>query len=126
MDSLCDKNVPLQLNVIRGNETGPQLGVLHRNSLKFVRTAAVTPTHFELLQLSCSKPSYHFVLIYKPPASSVPGFLDEFENLVITLATTPGRQLILGDFNLHLDDPTSPGRNSTSMTFFGPLDWYNT
>ena len=34
---------------------------------------------------------------------------DEFENLVITLATTPGRLLILGDFNLHLDDPTSPG-----------------
>ena len=48
------------------NRLGKRCGglcVLHRNSLKFVRTAAVTPTHFELLQLSCSKPCYHFALI---------------------------------------------------------------
>ena len=93
----------------RLGKRGGGLCVLHRNSLKFVRTAAVTPTHFELLQLSCSKPCYHFALIYKPPASSVPGFLDEFEDLVSSLVTTTGRLLILGDFNLHLDDPTSPG-----------------
>ena len=93
----------------RLGKQGGGLCVLHRNSLKFVRTAAVTPTHFELLQLSCSKPCYHFALIYKPPASSVPGFLDEFEDLVSSLVTTTGRLLILGDFNLHLDDPTSPG-----------------
>ena len=61
--------------------------VLHRNSLKVVHTAAVTPTHFELLQLSCSKPCYHCALIYKPPAYSVPGFLDEFEDLVSSLVT---------------------------------------
>ena len=85
----------------RLGKRGGGLCVLHRNSLKFVRTAAVTPTHFELLQLSCSKPCYHFALIYKPPASSVPGFLDEFEDLVSSLVTTPGRLPILGDFNLH-------------------------
>ena len=71
----------------RLGKRGGVLCVLHRNSLKFVRTAAVTPTHFELLQLSCSKPCYHFALIYKPPASSVPGFLDEFEDLVSSLVT---------------------------------------
>ena len=83
----------------------------------------MTPTHFEFLQLSCSKPSCHFVLIYKPPASSVPGFLDEFENLVISLATTSGRLLILGDVNLHLDDPTSPGVTRLN-NILHPLDSY--
>ena len=63
-------------------------------------------TDTELLQLSCGKPSY-----YRQPYSSVSCFLDEFEDLVTSLAILPGRLLVLGDFNVHLDDPLSPGVN---------------
>ena len=90
----------------RSIKWGFGLGVLHRSSLKLVvRTPALTPTHIELLQLSCGKSSYYFVLIYRPLSSSVSGFLDEFEYLVISLAIFPGQLSVLFDFNLHLDDP---------------------
>ena len=96
----------------RSVKLGCGLYVMHIISLKLVvRTPAVTPTHFELLQLSCGKPLYYFVLIYRPPSSSVSGFLDEFEDLVTSLAILPGRLLVLGDFNPHLGDPLSPGVN---------------
>ena len=74
-----------------------------------MRRSAVTPTHFEVLQLSCDKPSYYFVLIYRPPSSNTSDFLNEFENLVTSLAIIPGRLLILGDFNIHFDNALSQG-----------------
>ena len=94
----------------RSQKRGGGLGVLHRSSLNLVvRRSAVTPTHFEVLQLSCDKPSYYFVLIYRPPSSNTSDFLNEFEDLVTSFAIIPGRLLILGDFNIHFDDALSPG-----------------
>ena len=96
----------------RSVKRGSGLGALHRSSLKLVvRTPALTPTHFELLQLLCGKPSYYFVLIYRQPSSSDSGFLYEFKDFVTLLANLPGRLLVFGDFNLHLDDPLSLGVN---------------
>ena len=62
------------------------------------------------LKLPQSKVS--FFNIYRPPPSSsffskpFSCFLDEFTFFLSTAATTPHEFLLIGDFNLHLDNPS--------------------
>ena len=83
------------------------MSVVQISSLNLaVHRSAVTPTHFEVS--NCRVTSHHTtVLIYKSPPSNISDFLDEFEDLVTSLAIISGRQLILGHINVHVSRITN-------------------
>ena len=49
---------------------------------------------------SCTR----LIVLYRPPSHSKAEFLDEFRDYMDTHVTTAGRLLVVGDFNLHMDD----------------------
>ena len=56
----------------------------------------------------------HIIIVYRPPPSRKNGFteqdfLNEMENLLVELASAPGKVVILGDFNVHWNHPEKPG-----------------
>ena len=61
---------------------------------------------FESMEVMCkTNPScIRLIVIYRPPSLSKAEFLGEFRDYMDTHVTTPGRLLLVGDFNLHVDD----------------------
>ena len=56
---------------------------------------------------------YNFSLIYRPPPNDKNGFtneqfLTEFSQLISDLITRPSDVILAGDFNIHLDKPSTP------------------
>ena len=54
------------------------------------------------------------ILLYRPPSRSITAcdgtsdFITDFDNLLHELSTYPGKLVVLGDFNIHVDSPSSP------------------
>ena len=64
--------------------------------------------------LNCNSETYRIIVIYRPPSSSKNGatfgvFLEEFNSLLESCMLTNGTLVILGDFNIHMDDANSAG-----------------
>ena len=61
---------------------------------------------FESMAIMCkTSPSCtRLIVLYRPPSHSKAEFLDEFRDYMDTHVTTAGRLLVVGDFNLHMDD----------------------
>jgi hypothetical protein len=79
----------------------------------FRDTVCVRPLHldfvalsFEFLAASLTTNSACFTLlvIYRPPSHKPNQFIDEFASLLEFLVHYPGLLLIVGDFNIHVDD----------------------
>ena len=91
--------------------TGGGGGVAAIFKSKYSLTPITTPTFgsFEhmLLRLSCKTKSYLFLVVYRPPSCSKASFLSDFASLLEELAAYPSEFIALGDFNLHLDDPSA-------------------
>jgi hypothetical protein len=62
--------------------------------------------YFEFLAASLTTNSTCFTLlvIYRPPSHKPNQFIDEFASLLEFLVHSPGILLIVGDFNIHVDD----------------------
>lgn len=61
---------------------------------------------FECLAFSCKPPfPMTVLLIYRPPKTNT-GFISELYNFLLTFCTTSSNILILGDFNIHVNNPT--------------------
>ena len=45
-------------------------------------------------------------VVYRPPSSSKPQFLEDFSTYIDGLATMSGKLLVLGDFNIHIEKST--------------------
>ena len=45
-----------------------------------------------------------FALIYRPPSSNATQFFKEFSTFVENFSCDPSKLLVLGDFNIHVDD----------------------
>ena len=68
-------------------------------------------TTFEYVCVTDISKSYRLIAIYRPPPSEVNGFtkatfLEEFDNFLCDISDLPGKPLIVGDINLHADDPS--------------------
>ena len=68
-------------------------------------------TTFEYVCVTDISKSYRLIAIYRPPPSAVNGFttatfLEEFDNFLCDISDLPGKPLIVGDINLHADDPS--------------------
>jgi hypothetical protein len=70
-------------------------------------------TTFEYACVSDISKSFRLIAIYRPPPSTENGFttatfLEEFDNFLCDISELPGKPLIVGDFNLHVDVPSKP------------------
>ena len=84
------------------------VGVVHRSNLKVIKQVTSSYSSFELTEmLVCgSNETIRLLVVYRPPPGGKTGqptsvFLEEFYSLIDNHATTSGKLLILGDFNLH-------------------------
>ena len=46
--------------------------------------------------------------VYKPPDGSIPQFLDIFTELLVDIVTSNTNLVVLGDFNIHVNDRDDP------------------
>ena len=88
---------------------GGGLAVIYRSYLKISRIDALAKSSFESLCLRLALPTktLNFLIVYRPPSSSIPTFLDEFSELLSYLCPQPADLYIFGDFNFHADDMSS-------------------
>ena len=82
-----------------------KLSLLKKKDQKFQFSA------FEQAHIVDSTGLVHFLVIYRPPPSSANGlrvsdFLSEFETFTNEVSQLPGHVIILGDFNMHVDNPS--------------------
>ena len=75
-------------------------------SVSLVTTKAFTTFEHMLLKLTSSSRSYFFLTVYRPPCSSKADFLSEFSLFLEDFASIASDFFILGDFNLHIDNPS--------------------
>lgn len=127
MHDLCPVGYKF-LSVPRGKGKGGGVGLLYRSSLSIKQLKLQqTPTTFEVLSVTINRHSMmQMLVIYRPPPSQQNGFkfssfLDEFHLLVTEALLLPGKIIILGDFNIHLDDPT----DHDARLFLNMLDALN-
>ena len=49
--------------------------------------------------------------VYTPPDGSIPQFLDIFTELLVDILTCNTNLVVLGDFNIHVNDTSNPNAN---------------
>ena len=90
---------------------GGGVGVLIRDGLSFHVNETSSVRTFEHLDLTVTSKStsMRLFVIYRPPGNNENKltssmFLDEFSTLLESLTVLPGKLLMTGDFNVHVDD----------------------
>ena len=53
--------------------------------------------------------------VYRPPDGSIPQFLDIFTELLVDILTCNTNLVVLGDFNIHVNDTNNPNANMTAL-----------
>ncbi len=95
------------VHAARKDQHGGGVAIVHRDWLKVSKqTVNVYDTfeHMEVL-LQTGSDCVRLCVVYRPPSSSKPQFLDDFNKYIDELATMSGKLLVLGDFNIHIDKP---------------------
>lgn len=122
LNSLTPENFTLTHNP-RPVGRGGGLALIYRSYLSSSRITTPSSTSFESLcvRLSIRSSSIIFLIIYRPPSSSIPMFISEFSTLLDDLNCSPSELIISGDFNIHVDDTSDPLAHS----FLETLDSYH-
>lgn len=82
------------------------MAVVSRKSLGLSNLAKLKYSSFEVMDCQLdTQPNVCIVLIYRPPGATFDAFMEEFEELLEKLSGVGGELLILGDFNVHYEDP---------------------
>ncbi|XP_046564906.1 uncharacterized protein LOC124273676 [Haliotis rubra] len=94
------------VQVSRKHKRGGGVGIVYNDKLVGRKLKAAnlhTCTSFELipLQFTCDNQCFNIIVLYRPPKPGT--FFDDFSALLDSLTTTPGKLLICGDFNYHID-----------------------
>jgi len=94
----------------RSKGNGGGVGLLYNSSLKIEKQESKSFKSFELMEvlLHTNSSTSRIVIIYRPPPSTSNGlsytlFLDEFSSLLELFSIAPGKLIIIGDFNIHID-----------------------
>ncbi len=94
---------------------GGGLAIIYKGDFK-VRKCRVSVHYqsFEYLDAKVTTPyrAIRTVVLYRPPSSATSGFLKDFSSLLADLGDVVGPLMIVGDFNVHIDDRNSPVTNS--------------
>ena len=96
------------VHVPRSGGKGGGVAILYRNTIRVdppPSDLTISATTFEWLSLSLvvNSVSIRLIVVYRPPRSCIPIFLTEFSRLLDLLINMPGKLLVVGDFNLHVD-----------------------
>ena len=103
------------------------VAIIHKNSLsaQTVATTGAGYTTFEHCDVQFTNNSglLNIIVVYHPPPTkrnghTVSAFLDEFQSLLDDRMSSPGRPVILGDLNFHVD-------NAADSKFLDLLDLLN-
>ena len=110
-------------HVPRSYSLGGGVGLLFKETINV--NSQITDT-FESFEYMDARPrclqGIRILVIYRPPGrSSYDLFYEEFSKLIEQTAVTPGGLLIVGDFNLHVDD----GDDFQARRFVDILESYN-
>ncbi len=92
----------------RTSGRGGGLLIIHWTDLELSPLPLPDLTSMECLAFKC-KPPYPMtvLLIYCPPKPN-PSFLPEIHDLITSLCTTSDNVVIIGDINIHVDNPSCP------------------
>ena len=108
----------------RQNSRGGGVAIIYRDTLEVRETITATYSTFEHLSVTIrsniSPAQCHLTLVYRPPSSSIPTFLDEIGSHLDSLSEYAGEVMVAGDINLHLDVP-----NSQTTLFLDLLNEHN-
>ncbi len=95
----------------RCGRRGGGVGLLLKSNMKVKNLPHSSYQSFEHMQVSitASKAHINLLIIYRPPPSTknkltADQFFREFGTLLEEVTISPGKLLIMGDFNFHLDD----------------------
>ncbi|KAM3604518.1 uncharacterized protein V6R79_012350 [Siganus canaliculatus] len=92
-----------------GTGRGGGLAIFYRPDLDLFPLPLPTYTTFEALAFSCKPPwSMTLLLIYRPPPKPKASFFQEFQDLLTALCASTSNLVILGDINIHLNNPSCP------------------
>ena len=90
----------------RTGRRGGGLVLIHRCTIKcHMANFDLSATTFEYLAtfLSIHSSCFLLLVIYRPPSSNLNLFISEFSTFFELLAIAPGKLIISGDFNIHVD-----------------------
>ena len=95
------------LTLPRTNQGGGGVGAVFKSNLKLdiVNNKLPHTTSFEHALIYYCQNNVNFVLIYRSSSLSVSDFLPKFDEFLSVVDFLPGRSIILGDFNIHRDQP---------------------
>lgn len=96
------------VHVPRCGSKGGGVAILYQNTIPVdppPLDLTISATTFEWLSLSLvvNSVSIRRFFVYRPPRSFIPTFLTEFSHLLDLVIDMPGKLLVVGDFNLHVD-----------------------
>ena len=92
----------------RCNKRGGGLAVVYRETLKLSVSSTAQHDSFECLKflISIGSSTVSTYVVYRPPNPRFYNkFLEEFTDLIGEFQTSPGVPLVVGDFNVHVDNP---------------------
>jgi hypothetical protein len=115
------------LSFPRGTTNHGGIGVLFKKQLSYrVHHLSFKSVSFEYASILDPNNGVHYVIVYRPYQSpknkfTVTGFLDEYGDFLHEICLLPGKLVILGDFNIHLDQPhkSEVSRFNTITSSFG-------
>ena len=82
------------------------LAVFYRNELELSTMPLPLQSSFECLAFKCKSPALTILLIYRPPPKPKSEFFTQFQDVLTSLCTTSENVIILGDLNIHVDNPS--------------------
>ena len=99
---------------------GGGTALVHRESLAVARVNVQQPISFEVLECTVkTRIMVRICVVYQPQRTAQ--FLDEFTSYIANIVNAPGNLLVMGDFNLHVDDNADRSAREflSSMTSLG-------
>ncbi|KAJ8017673.1 hypothetical protein HOLleu_44756 [Holothuria leucospilota] len=112
----------------RGNWTGGGTGLLFKDVFTLVDSNSEEKMSFEFSDWHLSYRNFRLrvIVVYRPPYSashpvSFTTFLSEFSDLLENVVPGPHNLIILGDFNIHVDDQCDP----STLRFTDLLDSFD-
>ena len=104
----------------RCGRTGGGVALICKSSLNPSAISFKNYLSFELLVVNCTSINLTIAVIYRPPHLSTATFLNDFGEFITHLFELKNEILILGDFNIHLNKPST-----VSSKFLSLLDIFS-
>ena len=115
-------------HIPRTTGTGGGVGLLFKKNLKIKKLQTRTFRSFELMEVLLHTRSLttRIVVVYRPPPSSINGltsplFFTEFSSFLEPMVSSPGKLLIVGDFNFAVNN----GNDGAALNFLDLLNTFN-